>query len=133
MGHRLPLQNVNAATADSHEKSLLSGVGIAASVLAALAVAVVMSWVLGSSPSQITPKRLIFLLVLVVTAVVLGQVHMRRQWLQYRREQSLTEISSFISNSQDFDSAAEATLALVQEVELVSRGYRLLVASHTHR
>ena len=49
----------------------------------------------------------------------------RRQWLRYRRQQSLDEITTFVSNSQEFDSVAGAALALVQEVELVSRGLRL--------
>lgn len=96
-----------------------------ASVLGALAVAIVLSWILGDSKSYVTRKRLVFLVVLLVAAVVLGQVHMRRQWLKYRRQQSLTEVGQFVSISYDFDSAIEAILALVQEVELVSRGYRM--------
>ncbi|KAH8179754.1 mysoin-binding motif of peroxisomes domain-containing protein [Sarocladium implicatum] len=110
---------------DQADKSLLSIEGIFASVLGALGVAVVLSWVLGSAPSYVTRKRLIFLVVLLVAAVLLGQVYMRRQWLRYRRQQSLTEVRAFVSHAQDFDSAAGAALSLIQEVELVSRGYRI--------
>jgi type II secretory pathway component PulF len=99
--------------------------GIFASVLGALGVAVVLSWVLGNAPSYFTRKRLIFLIVLLIAAVLLGQVYMRRQWLRYRRQQSLSEIRTFVTHAQDFDSAAGAALALIQEVELVSRGYRM--------
>lgn len=66
-----------------------------------------------------------FLVLLLVASIVVGQVYMRRQWLRYRRDQSLAEMTSFVATSFDFDSATEATLALVQEVELVSRGYRI--------
>jgi hypothetical protein len=59
-------------------------------------------------------------------AVVL-YAYMRRQWLQYLRQQSLSEMSEFIAKAQEFDDAAAGALSLVQEVELVSRGYRMLV------
>lgn len=106
----------------NEDESLLSTEGILASVLAALAVAVVLSWVLGSG---VTKKRLVFLLMLCAAAVLLGQVYMKRQWLRYRRSQSLSEITSFVENSHNFDSASGAAISLIQEVELVSRGYRL--------
>jgi len=35
------------------------------------------------------------------------------------------EISNFVGIAHDFDMAAAGALTLVQEVELVSRGYRL--------
>lgn len=120
------------AIAEQSDQSLLSSEGIAASIFGALALAVVLSWVFGQSQSYVTRKRLIFLVVLLVAFVILGQVYMRRQWLRYRREQSLSEMSIFVATSYDFDSATEATLALVQEVELVSRGYRMHVqCNHT--
>lgn len=110
------------------DQSLLSNEGIIASILGALAVAVVLSWIFGhKKESYITKKRLVFLVVLLVASGALGQVYLRRQWLRYRREQSLSELSGFIINSHEFDSVVEATLALVQEVELVSRGYRMYV------
>ncbi|EGX91786.1 hypothetical protein CCM_05943 [Cordyceps militaris CM01] len=104
-------------------QSLLSNEGIIASILGALAIAVVLSWIFGhKKDSYVTKKRLVLLVALLAASGALGQVYVRRQWLQYRREQSLSELSGFIINSHEFDSVVEATLALVQEVELVSRG-----------
>ncbi|KAM0437729.1 hypothetical protein ACHAPT_002094 [Fusarium lateritium] len=116
--------NPNGMNEPSHDeaKSLLSTEGILASILAALAIAVILSWVVESG---VTRKRLIFLLILCAAAILLGQVYMRRQWLRYRRSQSLSEITAFIEHSHAFDSASGAALSLIQEVELVSRGYRL--------
>ncbi|KAM3502878.1 hypothetical protein MY10362_004552 [Beauveria mimosiformis] len=115
---------LNAAAQGDH--SLLSNEGIVASILGALAIAVVLSWIFGhKKDSYVTKKRLIFLVALLAVSGALGQVHVRRQWLRYRRDQSLSELSGFIINSHEFDSVVEATLALVQEVELVSRGYRM--------
>jgi uncharacterized membrane protein len=125
LGHRPTAPKVSGPVDIDKNQSLLSTEGILASILAALAVAVILSWILGSAPSYVTRKRLAFLLVLFAAAAFLGQIYMRRQWLRYRREQSLSEIAMFVSNSNEFDSASEATLSLVQEVELVSRGYRM--------
>ncbi|KFG87816.1 hypothetical protein MANI_000965 [Metarhizium anisopliae] len=126
LGHRPAAPSVPGANSDDkHDQPLLSTEGILASILGALAIAVVLSWVLGNAPSYVTRKRLAFLLVLCAAAAFLGQIYMRRQWLRYRRMQSLAEIATFVSNSNDFDSASDATLSLVQEVELVSRGYRI--------
>lgn len=105
--------------------SAYSTQGMVASVAGALIFALVLSWVLGGGPLLLNRKRLVILLVLVPASVLIGQVMMRRQWLQYRRQQSLSEVSTFVHNSQEFDGASTAALALIQEVELVSRGYRL--------
>ncbi|KAH7171149.1 Mysoin-binding motif of peroxisomes-domain-containing protein [Dactylonectria macrodidyma] len=113
---------VGAAPANDEDHSILSPEGIVASVLAALAIAVILSWVVENG---VTRKRFIFLMLLCAASVLLGQVYMRRQWLRYRRSQSLSEITTFIENSHSHDSASGAALSLIQEVELVSRGYRI--------
>lgn len=105
--------------------SAYSTQGMVTSVAGALLFALALSWILGSGPPLLSRKRLVVLLVLIPAGVVLGQVLMRRQWLRFRRQQSLSEISTFVQNSQEFDGASSAALALIQEVELVSRGYRL--------
>lgn len=66
----------------------------------------------------------IFLAIIFILAVV-SYAYMRRQWLQYVRQQSIVEISDFAATAQGLDSAIAAALTLVQEVELVSRGYRM--------
>ncbi|KAH8737007.1 Mysoin-binding motif of peroxisomes-domain-containing protein [Ilyonectria robusta] len=114
--------DVGVAPVSEEDQSLVSTEGIIASVLAALAVAVILSWVVENG---VTRKRLVFLVLLGAASILLGQVHMRRQWLRYRRSQSLSEITKFIENSHSHDSASGAALSLIQEVELVSRGYRI--------
>ncbi|GFP58105.1 hypothetical protein TASIC1_0009044200 [Trichoderma asperellum] len=126
LGNRPPALKTPGSTTNTNDQSLLSTEGIIVSVVGALALAVFLSWALSSAPSHVTKRRLILVLIIAAAAALVGQVFVRRQWLRYRREQSLAEISTFISNSQNFDSATEAALSLVQEVELVSRGYRIL-------
>ncbi|KAG6004208.1 hypothetical protein E4U21_001316 [Claviceps maximensis] len=126
LGHRPVAPSIpRPAPGSDGQQFALSTEGLLASILAAFAIAVILSWLLGNGSSYVTRKRLAFFLVLLAAAAFLGQIYMRRQWLRYRREQSLAEMMTFVSNSNDFDSASEATLSLVQEVELVSRGYRI--------
>ncbi|KAG5917442.1 hypothetical protein E4U42_007245 [Claviceps africana] len=126
LGHRPVIPSIPRPDAGSeNQQSVFSAEGILASILGALAIAVILSWLMGTGPSHVTRKRFVFFVVLLAAAAFLGQIYMRRQWLRYRREQSLAEMATFVSNSNDFDSASEATLSLVQEVELVSRGYRI--------
>ena len=121
-----PPVDLNNANSDREiERAAYSTEGIVASVLGALALAVILSWILTSPPTHVTKKRMVFLVVLMAAGTLVGRVYMRRQWLRYRREQSLSEVASFISSSHEFDNASGAALALIQEVELVSRGYRM--------
>ncbi|TVY48976.1 hypothetical protein LOCC1_G000751 [Lachnellula occidentalis] len=93
----------------------------------AFMLAWLVNWTRGDRGSSGGKGRLaVFMTVLVLLAVVL-YAYMRRHWLQYLRQQSLSEISELISKAQEFDGAASGALSLVQEVELVSRGYRMLV------
>ncbi|KAL3962046.1 hypothetical protein ACCO45_003569 [Purpureocillium lilacinum] len=132
VSHRASIASKPSALTTESSQALLSTEGIAASILGALAVAVVLSWLRGSTKSYVTRKRLAVLVALLAASGFVGQVYMKRQWLRYRREQSLSEMVAFVANSHDFDSATEATLSLVQEVELVSRGYRMFVAAPRH-
>ena len=70
-----------------------------------------------------------FSLVVAVFAAVAtaGYAYMRRQWLQYLRQQAVQGASTLVTNLQAFEASTSSALALVQEVELVSRGYRLCV------
>jgi hypothetical protein len=52
----------------------------------------------------------------------------RRQWLKLLRNQSIHAASVFVANAQAFDASASASVVFIQEVELVSRGYRMLVS-----
>lgn len=69
--------------------------------------------------------RCIIIAAMLVAAAIIGQAYLRRKWLYYLREQNITEATRLVGQTQDLDSAVAAALSLIQEVELVSRGYRL--------
>lgn len=77
--------------------------------------------------SHLTKKRVLFTVGLLIAAAILSHAYIRQQWLRYLREQAMAEITAFVAKSQDFDGASSAAVSLVQEVELVSRGYRMYV------
>jgi hypothetical protein len=105
----------------------LTPAGAIVTASCAFVLAWLVHWTRGGRNSSAGRGRLaVFLTVLVLLAIVL-YAYMRRQWLQYLRQQSLSEISEFVAKAHEFDSAATGALSLVQEVELVSRGYKMWV------
>lgn len=62
--------------------------------------------------------------VVAIVAVVL-YAFSRRQRLVNLRMQAVEAASSVTSIAQSFDAVASTALTLIQEVELVSRGYRM--------
>lgn len=55
--------------------------------------------------------------------------YITRQWLQYLRRNAIDTVSSFVENLQSFESSSTSLLGLIQEMELVSRGYRMCVVT----
>ena len=72
-----------------------------------------------------TKRRVVLAVFVLTVAALVAHFYIRQQWLRYLRNQALAEIKTFVAKSHEFDSASSAALALIQEVELVSRGYRL--------
>ena len=87
----------------------------------------ILYWVRGSEGARWSVGRVTLAFGLLVVTVVLIYAYARRQWLYYLRRQALEAATDFVSKSQAFDAAASAAVTLIQEVELVSRGYRMLV------
>jgi hypothetical protein len=101
----------------------LTGTAITASL--AFALAWMIHWTRGNGNSGSGKGRVAIFLLAMGLLSVISYAYMRRQWLQYLRQQAISELSQFVGSAQKFDSAAIGALTLVQEVELVSRGYRL--------
>lgn len=104
----------------------LAGVAVTASF--AFALAWLIHWTRGGGTSAAGRGRMVIFLALLVGFSMISYAYMRKQWLQYLRQQSLAELSEFVTKAQEFDTAVAGALTLVQEVELVSRGYRMYVS-----
>jgi len=103
----------------------LAGASVTGSV--AFALVWLIHWTRGGGSSSAGKGRMTVFLIIVILFATVSYAYMRRQWLQYLRQQSLAEISNLAVKAQELDSVIAAALTLVQEVELVSRGYRISV------
>lgn len=88
-------------------------------------IAWLLHWSRPRSGASINPRKVGILLVLVPVLGFLFYAFAKRQWLKYLRHQAVDAAVTFISNAQGFDSAASGSVVFIQEVELVSRGYRM--------
>ncbi|KAK9566706.1 hypothetical protein V6000_002094 [Aspergillus fumigatus] len=108
--------------------SLSTTFGVQGAVVTAstsFSIAWLVHWSRSRTGSGFNPRKVGVLLVLVPVLGVLFYAFARRQWLKYLRHQAVDAAVVFISNAQSFDSAASASVVFIQEVELVSRGYRM--------
>lgn len=104
--------------------------GTVAVVFGAFAAALFLRWVAGRTTSgpasaALTARRVAGVATMIALVVAISHAYLRRQRLRCLHERNLTEAAAFVAASQDFDSATGAAVSLVQEVELVSRGYRI--------
>lgn len=126
LGQHVPTQSSGTEVGGSGQSpSTPTESGLILTAVGALSVAWFISWLYGGGIANLTKKRVVVFIVIFAVAGAASQAYIRQQWLKYVRKQTLEGISTFVATAQDFDSAASAAVALVQEVELVSRGYRL--------
>ncbi|KAF2278147.1 uncharacterized protein EI97DRAFT_448878 [Westerdykella ornata] len=78
-----------------------------------------------SRPNGLSRGRTTLVIFIFAAVAALCYGYVRRQWLQYLRQQAVQGVSALVTNLQAFESSSSSALALIQEVELVSRGYRL--------
>ncbi|TAQ86528.1 hypothetical protein B7494_g5156 [Chlorociboria aeruginascens] len=99
--------------------------GAAITAFLAFGLVWLIHWTRGSKNFAVGKGRLSILVALVALLAILSYCYVRRQWHHYLRLQTLATTTSFVEKALDFDAAISGALTLVQEVELVSRGYRL--------
>ncbi|CUS09056.1 unnamed protein product [Tuber aestivum] len=92
-----------------------------------LVVSLLLAWVLrgGNGRNGVSKGRAIAALLLSVMVAISLFAHARRRWLRSLRAKAIEIAALFVENSQTFDVLASNAVTLIQEVELVSRGYRL--------
>ncbi|KAJ5629999.1 hypothetical protein N7528_003656 [Penicillium herquei] len=88
-------------------------------------IAWLIHWGRSRTGSGLNPRRAGILLIVVPLLGLVFYAFAKRQWLKYLRHQAVDAAGTFIQNAQGFDSAASASVVFIQEVELVSRGYRI--------
>lgn len=74
---------------------------------------------------QLNKSRAALGLLLLAFAAFVGYGYLRRQWLQNLRKQAVDTATGLTTNWQAFELSSSSALSFIQEVELVSKGYRL--------
>lgn len=90
-----------------------------------LVTSVMITWVFRGGSGGLNKARAITVLVFTFVTAVFLFTQARRKWLRTLRARSIEYVSIFVENSQTLDILASNAVTLIQEVELVSRGYRL--------
>lgn len=103
----------------------LSPVGLSITGATAIGLAYFIKRLQGVKISDYSVATLGIITVLSILLIVVLYYYARRQWLHYLRLRSMENATSLTSNAQNFDAAATAAFTLIQEVELVSRGYNM--------
>lgn len=115
--------------ASGESATFSSTVGLTGAVVTA-ATSFFLVWVIHWSrprAGSLSPWR-VLVLVIVLPIVGIGfYAFARRQWLKFLRHQAVQAANAFIGNAKGFDSVVSASVLFIQEVELVSRGYRMSV------
>ena len=75
-----------------------------------------------SYSSNLASYTLYLILTIILSALFIA---IRRQWLMHIRSEAISAASALVANGQSFDAISSAIVTLIQEVELVSRGYRM--------
>ena len=110
---------------DKEQSFVPSWQGLSLTVATAFALAWSISWFYNRGFARYsTTTVVLFFLVFSVILTIL-YYYFRRQWLHYLRVTAVESASLLITSAQDFDAAISAGITLIQEVELVSRGYNL--------
>lgn len=98
--------------------------GAAATAVVAFALVYLIHWT-RTGRNGLSKSRVALVLLVFVVAAFVGYAYVRRQWLKFLRRNAVTEVTSLTANWQAFEVSASSALSLIQEVELVSKGYRL--------
>ncbi len=126
---RQDLPSPAADTAVQPDAVNLSLFGLSVTTTAAFAIAWAINSLCRTGLEAIGYKRTYLVSIILLLFVVGLYCYFRRQWLKYLRSRAIRNASVLVANAQGFDTAASSAITFIQEVELVSRGYRMYADS----
>ncbi|KAI9803501.1 MAG: hypothetical protein M1825_001844 [Sarcosagium campestre] len=99
--------------------------GASLTAVGAFVLAWTLYWARGGRDPKLSIGRITLVFFIFAAATTVLYAYIRRRWLLFSRQHAVECASRYVETSQSFDAVASATIALIQEVELVSRGYRI--------
>ncbi|KAI6862403.1 hypothetical protein KC334_g20795, partial [Hortaea werneckii] len=91
----------------------------------AFALVYLIHWARSGHSSFLSHGRVALALTVFALVAFVGYAYVRRQWLKYLRRNAVAAITTLTSNWQAFEISCSSALGFIQEVELVSKGFRL--------
>ncbi|KAK8188583.1 Mysoin-binding motif of peroxisomes-domain-containing protein, partial [Phyllosticta paracitricarpa] len=99
--------------------------GATATGVGAFVTVCLIQWARDQEEGGFSKGRLFVAVFATAVGLTFAYAHATRKWLQHLRHRAINTASVLVANLQTFDTASSSALMLIQEVELVSRGYRL--------
>lgn len=99
--------------------------GAAATAGVAFAAVWLIHWARSAKGGHLSKSRMALVLTIFALISLVAYAYVRRQWLKYLRHQAVDAASNLTNNWQAFEVSSTSALQFIQEVELVSKGYRL--------
>ncbi|KAK5134381.1 hypothetical protein LTR08_006561 [Meristemomyces frigidus] len=99
--------------------------GAVATATIAFVVVYMMHWARCDRSGFVSKSRMALALAGVAFVASIGYAYVRRQWLKFVRRRAVGVASTMTANWQALEVSSSSALSLIQEVELVSKGYRL--------
>ncbi|KAI9885198.1 MAG: proliferating cell nuclear antigen [Watsoniomyces obsoletus] len=109
--------------------SALSLTGVLMTVMATFLMAWMIYWARGGSQPQFHRGRVLLVFGVISLAIATLRSFVRRRSLENLRQRAIATANTLVTQCRDFDAAAAMTLTAIQDMELSSRGYRLLSPS----
>ncbi|RMY63262.1 hypothetical protein D0863_10676 [Hortaea werneckii] len=91
----------------------------------AFALVYLIHWARSGHSSFLSHGRVALALTVFALVAFVGYAYVRRQWLKFLRRNAVESITTLTSNWQAFEVSSSSALGFIQEVELVSKGFRL--------
>ncbi|KAI5366248.1 Putative Myosin-binding domain-containing protein [Septoria linicola] len=117
---RLGLDGCSDETGKAKDTANLVGALSAAAV--AFALVYFIDWL---RTRRVSRSRAALLLGAIAITAFVGYGYLRRQWLDSLRHEAVDAATGLTTNWQAFELSSSSALSFIQEVELVSKGYRL--------
>lgn len=123
--HTGNFRSTDLQTGDTLQTLSFTVTGVGTTALFAFLLAWSIHWVRSGANSIIGLGRIVILLTVIGAAGVVFFAYLQRRRLQRIRHDTLVELSELIFAAYNIDNAAASAISLIQEVELVSRGYQM--------
>ncbi|KAI7511540.1 hypothetical protein KC347_g3282 [Hortaea werneckii] len=91
----------------------------------AFALVYLIHWARSGHSSFLSHGRVALALAVFALVAFVGYAYVRRQWLKFLRRNAVASVTTLTSTWQAFEVSSSSALGFIQEVELVSKGFRL--------